>query len=205
MEEPSTLQLVLIFGGVLCGMGAMVVGLLAMAWLMGRSSAGQEKAIQASWNGAAQALGLAAQAQGSRPPRLTGVVGGRPVQVAGGYGSRNSSPYTSVAIRTNLPAGVKLVAGRRQVWRPGEWLAAGDAELDKEYQFQSEPPELLAQVVAQPAVRQLLLEMRPVNLTITAQELHCVLKGVEADANRLRLLVELASATASAVAQQMRA
>ena len=194
-------KILLIIGG-LAALLLMTLGLIWMAVMLTRRSAAQQRLVDATWDALRQRLGLTASVPSIYERALDGQYRGRPLSIYGKSGKGENSSYTHVAVSQTFQADIYMQAiDYRTIGT--QYRPAGDAELDRRYFFQSQPDELLGRLLS-PTVRQMLLDSQVRWLHVTPYEVRCSVRGIETDALRLNLMIDLVSAAADAVGREVR-
>jgi hypothetical protein len=195
-------KIVLIVGG-LAALLLMTLGLIWMAVVLTRRAQVRQRLVDAAWDAVRQRLGLTASVPSIYERALDGQYRGRPLSIYAKSGRAENSSYTHVAVSEKFQADIYVQAIDYRTMGT-QYRPAGDAELDRRYFFQAQPDELLGRLLANPGVRQLLLESQVRWLHVTPYEVRCSVRGIEKDAQRLNLMIDLVSAAADAVGREVR-
>jgi hypothetical protein len=192
----------LIIGG-LAALLLMTLGLIWMAVVLTRRSEAKQRLVDAIWEALRQRLDLSASVPSIYERALDGQHRGRPLSIYAKSGKGENSSYTHVAISATFQADIYVQAiDYRTIGT--QYRPAGDAELDRRYFFQAQPAELLGRLLADPTVRQLLLDSQVRWLHVTPYEVRCGVRGIEKDERRLNLMIDLVSAAADVVGREVR-
>jgi hypothetical protein len=186
-------QLVLVIGlslAVSLLLGALLT--MSMFWFMKLKIEPRQATLQA-WMDFAKLSGLKTSV--GWPPLLSGVYRSRPIRVAGRFSDSLVTAYTRVTIETDFRGRVYLEATRRRIGTGH----TGDATLDQLYTLRSQPADLAARVLTDPAVRPLLIQVQPVRLFINHNSVTCQLEHLETETAGLQQLADLTWETAEVV------
>jgi hypothetical protein len=195
----NVVQLVLVIGlslAVSLLLGALLT--MSVFWFMKLKIEPRQATLQA-WMDFAKLSGL--KSSGGWPPLLSGVYRGRPIRVTGRFPDSLVAAYTRVTIETDFRVQVYLEATRRRIGTGH----TGDATLDQLYTLRSQPADLAARVLTDPAVRPLLIRVQPARLFLNHKGVTCQLERAETEAAGLHQLADLASEAADAVSRQIAA
>jgi len=123
------------------------------------------------------------------------------------HGYRRSQTYTQIVMTVNNSAGLRLMLHEASVAsRVGKRLGVqdiqvGDADIDRRFMIKGQPEEGVRRLLAAEALRQKLLSVSSIHLTLEGAAIRYQHRGVEKGTERLHSLFDLMSEFATAVEQ----
>jgi hypothetical protein len=175
----------------------------------------QRKAEGRAWGELASQLGLAFEpgANPWAPPAVKGTYGGHALVLdtfsrLRWHGQHaNRKLFTRAVMTVSNPADLQLALYEESVFsQMGKILGVtdiqvGDAAIDRRFTIKGRPEEQIKTLLTSEALRQSLLSVRSINLSLEGTTIRYEHPGVEKDVTRLRSVLDLLSEFATAVEQ----
>lgn len=163
----------------------------------------------AAWQELASRNGLRFEPGGMLSyPSVSGMYRGRNLllkNIRRSHGKKNSKTYTRLVISLENHAGVQfglyeenVLSGLGQALGMQD-VRTGDETVDKRFIIKSQPEEFALRLFTSPGLRERLLQIQPINLTIKDNELTFEQRGMLSDVDRLQFLLHVLTEVAEHV------